>query len=75
VRAFNVGGLVSWFAAAGLGVVLYKAVGGTAAAWSSPITFVVSVGLYWTWLHTPWEQRMRLTSRPDVRPTVAAARA
>jgi purine-cytosine permease-like protein len=70
VRAFNPGGLISWFAAAGLGVVLYKAVGGTWGAWSSPITFLVSFGLYFAWLQSPWEARVRLQRHSDVRDTV-----
>lgn len=70
VRMFNVGGLVAWFASAGLGLILFKAVGGTAAAWSSPITFVVSFGLYWLWLQTPWENRMHLLRSRDVRTEV-----
>jgi purine-cytosine permease-like protein len=71
VRAFNPGGLIAWFAAAGLGVVLFKAVGGTWGAWSSPITFVVSFGLYWAWLQSPWQARIHLQRHGDVRDRVA----
>lgn len=70
VRAFNPGGLITWFIAAGLGVVLYEAVGGTWGAWSSPITFVVSFGLYWSWLRSPWALRSFLQRASDVRDTV-----
>ena len=70
VRMFNVGGLVAWFAAAGLGLVLFKVVGGTAGAWSSPITFVASFLLYWLWLQTPWETRVYLQRSRDIRTEV-----
>jgi hypothetical protein len=70
-QTFNPGGLVAWFAAAGLGLILLKSVGGTAGAWSSPVTFVVSFGLYWAWLQTPMHERFFLRRKDDVRTTVA----
>lgn len=66
VRLFNPGGLLAWLAAAALGLILLKVVGATAGAWSSPITFVVSFGLYWLWLQTPWEERVHLVRQTDV---------
>jgi purine-cytosine permease-like protein len=70
-KTFNPGGLFAWFASAALGLILLKAVEGTWGAWSSPITFVVSFGLYWGWLQSPMHERFYLRRGEDPRQTVA----
>jgi hypothetical protein len=45
VPALNVGGLVSWFGAAAMGLVLHEA-GGVWASWSAPATFVAAGAIY-----------------------------
>ena len=67
VKMFNLGGLLAWFVSAGVGLILFKAVGGTAAAWSSPITFGLSFGLYGLWLISPWEESVHLRRSSDIR--------
>jgi len=71
VAQFNVGGLVAFAAATAIGLVMLKVIEGTAATWSSPVTLVVSFGLYWLWLQTPADERTRRRRKEDPRDTVA----
>ncbi|MBP7002140.1 allantoin permease [Amaricoccus sp.] len=45
VPSINPGGLLSWFGAAAVGLILHEA-GGSLASWSAPATFVVAVVVY-----------------------------
>jgi purine-cytosine permease-like protein len=45
VPAFNLGGLAAWFGSAAIGLVLHE-MGGAAASWSAPLTFVAATLIY-----------------------------
>ena len=52
VNAFNPCGLIAWFFAAGLGIVLLNFGGATLATFSAPVTFVCAFASYWLLLNS-----------------------